>query len=328
METPKGYCFSNAYSYVREHPGSTLIHGTALAPSLGKRVEHAWVELPDGTIWDGQLAEEVSQDFFERLEPVAEYRYTRDEALMAMLSHKEGTRMHTGPWEELRGCKGMTRKKHDYGDLIEVLETERVAVHSNQDEGYEENEQVLDSVIAKVRAGDSSLTPVEMRALNDTMDDASEMFRYAGTSRGSTYGSGRGDRISTREMFHMRAIGKRALAQSERLRASASRVSGKDLERALHKALTEVAESEPTPLMPFVEESEVPSGFVDLTPEYRFARYGPHSLVHIVKLASKGGGTLCSSRVKSIPVVDRTDVTFMSDRICPRCRQKYESLKD
>jgi hypothetical protein len=112
------------------------------------------------------------------------------------------------------------------------------------------------------------------------------------------------------------------------LRAEPSHISGEDLERALHKALTEVAESEPTPLMPFVEESEVPSGFVDLTPEYRFARYGPHSLVHIVKLASKGGGTLCSSRVKGIPVVDRTDVTFMSDRVCPRCRQRYESLKD
>ena len=59
-----GQCYRMTAEYVFRHPGARLIHGTIRhrqGPLAGKAIEHAWVDLEDGKVFDGVL-----QKFFEK----------------------------------------------------------------------------------------------------------------------------------------------------------------------------------------------------------------------------------------------------------------------
>ena len=57
-----GKCFENALRFLIKNPEGTLMHGTVYSGALNKRIRHAWVELPDGTLWDGQTEEYMDKD--------------------------------------------------------------------------------------------------------------------------------------------------------------------------------------------------------------------------------------------------------------------------
>lgn len=88
---PTGTCYPDAWRYVMRHTEGVLAHGTAI--SLGKRLGHAWVELPDGTVWEpSSQAIFPIERFYELVDPIVEDRYTADEA-----AHMVSVGKH-GPW--------------------------------------------------------------------------------------------------------------------------------------------------------------------------------------------------------------------------------------
>jgi len=89
--TPTGTCYPDAWRYVMQHPEAVLVHGTAI--SLGKRISHAWVELPDGTVWEpSSQAILPIERVYALVDPIVEDRYTADEA-----AHMLSVGKH-GPW--------------------------------------------------------------------------------------------------------------------------------------------------------------------------------------------------------------------------------------
>lgn len=77
--------------------GSTLVHGSIHAVLLRNttRIDHAWIELPDGDVW-----EPVSRVIWPIgawnafAQPVISHRYVADEARTKILNFH-----HWGPWE-------------------------------------------------------------------------------------------------------------------------------------------------------------------------------------------------------------------------------------
>jgi len=78
---PTGTCYPDAWRYVMRHTEAqpVLVHGTVVG--LSGRLGHAWVELPDGTLWDpaSQVIFAIER-YYELVDPIVEDRYTVDEA--------------------------------------------------------------------------------------------------------------------------------------------------------------------------------------------------------------------------------------------------------
>ncbi len=81
LVAPTGTCYHDAWQYVMRHAEAqpVLVHGTAVG--FSGRVGHAWVELPDGTVWDpaGQAIFAIER-YYQLVNPIVEDRYTVDEA--------------------------------------------------------------------------------------------------------------------------------------------------------------------------------------------------------------------------------------------------------
>jgi hypothetical protein len=94
-----GRCFQKAVQYLFRvdedaKEGAFLVHGTCRGQH--GRVDHAWVELPGGIVFDGVLQRFYRWEDYEReLAAVAGCRYSAKEAARLLLSHN-----HNGPWEE------------------------------------------------------------------------------------------------------------------------------------------------------------------------------------------------------------------------------------
>lgn len=89
--TATGTCYPDAWRYVMHHTEGVLVHGTAI--SLGRRIGHAWVELPDGTVWEPEShAIFPIEQYYSLVDPIVEDRYTADEAAMMLTVGKHG------PW--------------------------------------------------------------------------------------------------------------------------------------------------------------------------------------------------------------------------------------
>ncbi len=90
---PTGTCYSDAWRYVARHTEDhpVLVHGTVVG--IHGRMGHAWVELPDGTVYDA--ASQVMmliEKYYSLVDPIVEDRYTADEAM-----HMLSVGRH-GPW--------------------------------------------------------------------------------------------------------------------------------------------------------------------------------------------------------------------------------------
>jgi len=87
-----GTCYEDAWHYVIKEEEGELIHGTAI--SLGRRLPHAWVELPAGYIWEPYSGGYLTKNRFQELaDPIEEHRYTVEEA--AIMVARVGKH---GPW--------------------------------------------------------------------------------------------------------------------------------------------------------------------------------------------------------------------------------------
>ncbi len=95
IETRLGHCYVLAGRHAVEQPGSILVHGT-IQGGDNPRTGHAWVEKPDGTVWEPITQWELPADAFERLfNAEAERRYTATEICVLSLRYE-----HWGPWTE------------------------------------------------------------------------------------------------------------------------------------------------------------------------------------------------------------------------------------
>lgn len=87
-----GACYEDAWRFlIREEEGE-LVHGSV--QTIGKRINHAWVELPTGFVWEPESGEFMKKSYFyERAEPQVQARYTAEEAaIMAARTN------NLGPW--------------------------------------------------------------------------------------------------------------------------------------------------------------------------------------------------------------------------------------
>lgn len=100
--TATGTCYRDAWRYVMHHTDAVLVHGAAI--SLGKRINHAWVELPDGTVWEpASQAIFPIEKFYQLVDPIVEDRYTSDEAASMLSVGKHG------PWNAEERMKHIGR---------------------------------------------------------------------------------------------------------------------------------------------------------------------------------------------------------------------------
>jgi len=91
--SPTGTCYQDAWRYVMRHVEDhpVLAHGTIVG--LRGRMNHAWVELPDGTVWDPSAQVPMPiEKYYSLVDPIVEDRYTADEA-----AHMLSVGKH-GPW--------------------------------------------------------------------------------------------------------------------------------------------------------------------------------------------------------------------------------------
>lgn len=88
-----GTCYEDAWRYLIKEGEGTLIHGSVQLSAEGPRVNHAWVELPTGWVWEPQTGQYFTIEDFKVLSPTEEHRYTVEEA--AIMVARVGNH---GPW--------------------------------------------------------------------------------------------------------------------------------------------------------------------------------------------------------------------------------------
>ena len=89
-----GTCYEDAWRFLIKEEEGELIHGTV--ESLGRRIGHAWVELPTGFIWEPESRRFIKKADFEAMaKPQEETRYSVTEA--AIMLARVGKH---GPWIE------------------------------------------------------------------------------------------------------------------------------------------------------------------------------------------------------------------------------------
>lgn len=93
--TPAGKCYEDAWRFLLKQEEGELIHGTVL--SEGRRIGHAWVELPSGYIWEPQTGQYyyTPKAFAIAASPEEESRYTAAQASIMAARTK-----NLGPWSE------------------------------------------------------------------------------------------------------------------------------------------------------------------------------------------------------------------------------------
>jgi hypothetical protein len=91
---PTGTCYEDAWRFLIKEEEGELVHGTV--QTIGKRINHAWVETETGYIWEPESGEFMKKAYFyERAKPRVEARYTAEEAAMMAARTK-----NFGPWTE------------------------------------------------------------------------------------------------------------------------------------------------------------------------------------------------------------------------------------
>ena len=91
-----GRCYELSFKVMAEEPGAenfTLVHGTVRFRENGFDIDHAWIEVGDGRIYDPTLDCYVTPVEFKTRRPTVQQRYLRTE----MLKLADETR-HFGPW--------------------------------------------------------------------------------------------------------------------------------------------------------------------------------------------------------------------------------------
>lgn len=92
---PTGMCYEDAWRFLIKQEEGFLIHGSVQSSTKGLRVEHAWVELTTGWVYEPQTKSYYTIEDFKIMSPIEEHRYTTEEA--AIMAARVGKH---GPWSE------------------------------------------------------------------------------------------------------------------------------------------------------------------------------------------------------------------------------------
>jgi hypothetical protein len=90
-------CYPKTLKYVREHgdiAGMRLVHGVISHPGQPAPMDHAWVELPGGIVFDGVVQTFFTRDSYSRVMSAVQldsYTSSETEQLLARYGHP-------GPW--------------------------------------------------------------------------------------------------------------------------------------------------------------------------------------------------------------------------------------
>jgi len=108
---PTGTCYEDAWRFLIKEEEGELVHGTV--QTIGRRINHAWVETETGYIWEPESREFMKKDYFyKRAKPRVEARYTAEAAAIMAARTK-----HFGPWTEqergqyLKGKSSVTQAR-------------------------------------------------------------------------------------------------------------------------------------------------------------------------------------------------------------------------
>ena len=93
LQAPTGTCYRDAWRFLIKQDEGFLIHGSVQFSAEAPRINHAWVELTTGWIWETQTGQYFIIEDFRIMSPIEEVRYTTEEA--AIMVAKFG---NMGPW--------------------------------------------------------------------------------------------------------------------------------------------------------------------------------------------------------------------------------------
>jgi hypothetical protein len=98
-----GRCYELAWTALDLEPGGEhfrLVHGKVYNATLDVRMDHAWVVLPDGRVYDPVFNKYFPWRLYAKwYAAVAEVTYTRREAMAAIVATR-----HYGPWHDPPGA--------------------------------------------------------------------------------------------------------------------------------------------------------------------------------------------------------------------------------
>ena len=90
----RGTCYQDAYHFVQKQEG-LLIHGQIFSPADKRFIQHAWVDLETGWMWEPETKQYFRKEQFDEVfKPKVEATYSRTEAAIKAVKSK-----HYGPWE-------------------------------------------------------------------------------------------------------------------------------------------------------------------------------------------------------------------------------------
>ncbi len=92
---PTGTCYTDAWRFLMKQDAGFLIHGSVQLSSEGPRVNHAWVELSTGWVWEPQTGQYFIIEDFKIMSPIEDHRYTSEEAALLVVKT-----MKHGPWSD------------------------------------------------------------------------------------------------------------------------------------------------------------------------------------------------------------------------------------
>ncbi len=99
---PTGTCYSDAWRFLVKEGEGFLVHGSVQLSAEGSRINHAWVELTTGWIWEPQTGQYSLVEDFRIMSPIEEHRYTSEQA--AIMIARTG---NMGPWNDEERLKYM-----------------------------------------------------------------------------------------------------------------------------------------------------------------------------------------------------------------------------
>ena len=94
-QAPAGTCYQDAWRFLIKQDEGFLIHGSTQLSPEAPRVNHAWVELTTGWVWEPQTGQYFTTEDFRIMNPEEHHRYTSEEAAI-MIARTS----NMGPWTD------------------------------------------------------------------------------------------------------------------------------------------------------------------------------------------------------------------------------------
>ena len=90
-----GTCYQDAWRFLAKQDEGFLVHGSTKLSAEAPRVNHAWVELTTGWIWEPQTGQYFTIEDFRIMSPEEHHKYTSEEAAIVIARTS-----NMGPWTD------------------------------------------------------------------------------------------------------------------------------------------------------------------------------------------------------------------------------------